>query len=147
MKGGSVAGLPVLCAVSPVCVLASPFSWRGGPVEWREWCAVVPSPRLVLSPPSSQRSLSSNEIRYPRIVQSPLRCILSCRAARFLFVLLCCVRGTGGRRVWCAWSHCERCIPFLPAPLFCVCCHSIVGLGLCLCDRVVSLWNSGDGLC
>lgn len=29
----------------------------------------------------------------------------------------------------------------------CVCCHSIVGLGLCLCDRVVSLWNSGDGLC
>ena len=29
----------------------------------------------------------------------------------------------------------------------CVCCHSIVGLGVCLCDRVVSLWNSGDGLC
>lgn len=29
----------------------------------------------------------------------------------------------------------------------CVCCHSIVGLRLCLCDRVVSLWNSGDGLC
>lgn len=29
----------------------------------------------------------------------------------------------------------------------CVCCHSIVGLGLCLCDMVVSLWNGGDGLC
>lgn len=29
----------------------------------------------------------------------------------------------------------------------CVCCHSIVGLGLCLCDRVVLLWNSGGGLC
>ena len=29
----------------------------------------------------------------------------------------------------------------------CVCCHSIVGLGLCLCDRVVSLWNGGVGLC
>ena len=28
-----------------------------------------------------------------------------------------------------------------------VCCHSIVGLGVCLCDRDVSLWNSGDGLC
>ena len=28
-----------------------------------------------------------------------------------------------------------------------VLCHSIVGLGLCLCGRVVSLWNSGDGLC
>ena len=32
-------------------------------------------------------------------------------------------------------------------PSFCVCCHSIVGLGLCLYDRVVSLWNRGDGLC
>ena len=29
----------------------------------------------------------------------------------------------------------------------CVCCHSIVGLGLCLCGMVVSLWNSGGGLC
>lgn len=29
----------------------------------------------------------------------------------------------------------------------CVCCHSIVGLELCLCGRVVSLWNSGGGLC
>ena len=29
---------------------------------------------------------------------------------------------------------------------FCVCCHSIVGLVLCLCDRVVSLWNRCDGL-
>lgn len=29
----------------------------------------------------------------------------------------------------------------------CVLCHSIVGLGLRLCDRVVLLWNSGDGLC
>lgn len=25
--------------------------------------------------------------------------------------------------------------------------HPIVGLGACLCDRVVSLWNGGDGLC
>lgn len=35
------------------------------------------------------------------------------------------------------------------APPFrlCVCCHSIVGLVLCFCDRVVSLWDSGDGLC
>ena len=31
-----------------------------------------------------------------------------------------------------------------PLPLLCVCCHSIVGLGLCLCDRVVSLWNGGE---
>ena len=33
-----------------------------------------------------------------------------------------------------------------PTP-HCVCCHSIVGLVWCLCDRVVSLWDSGDGLC
>ena len=35
----------------------------------------------------------------------------------------------------------------LSLPTVRVLCHSIVGLGLCLCDRVVSLWNSGDGLC
>lgn len=29
----------------------------------------------------------------------------------------------------------------------CVRCYSIVGLGLCLCGRVVSLWNGGVGLC
>lgn len=29
----------------------------------------------------------------------------------------------------------------------CVLCHGIVGLVLCLCDRVVSLCNGGDGLC
>lgn len=43
---------------------------------------------------------------------------------------------------------CPSCIvsPLLLSTV-CVLCHSIVGLGLCLCDRVVSLWNSGDGLC
>lgn len=47
-------------------------------------------------------------------------------------------------------SHCL--VPFalllLSSFLFsavCVLCHGVVGLGLCLCDRVVSLWNSGDG--
>ena len=37
-----------------------------------------------------------------------------------------------------------------PALLFssalCVCCHSIVGLGWCLCGRTLLLWNGGDGL-
>ena len=32
-KGGCVAGLPVLCVVSPLCLC-------GGPVEWREWCVL-----------------------------------------------------------------------------------------------------------
>lgn len=45
------------------------------------------------------------------------------------------------------------CIVLLPFVLFsspfslCVCCHSIVGLVLCFSNRVVSLWNSGGGLC
>ena len=29
----------------------------------------------------------------------------------------------------------------------CVCCHSIVGLVVCVCGGVVSLWKSGGGLC
>ena len=41
--------------------------------------------------------------------------------------------------VWCIFSVLHR--------THCVRHHSIVGLGLCLCDRVVSLWNNGDGLC
>lgn len=53
----------------------------------------------------------------------------------------------------CLWIGSGTCIvllplvSFSPPPLSCVCCHSIVGLVLCLCGRVVSLWNSGDGLC
>ena len=39
------------------------------------------------------------------------------------------------------------CSPLLCPALQCVRCHSIVDLVWCLCDRVVSLWNSGDGLC
>nr|DAO87850.1 MAG TPA: hypothetical protein [Caudoviricetes sp.] len=35
---------------------------------------------------------------------------------------------------------------FLSPFRLCVRCHSIVGLVSCLCDRVVSLWNSGDGV-
>lgn len=41
--------------------------------------------------------------------------------------------------------HCLSYLPLLPSTAY-VRCHSIVGLVLCLCDRVLSLWNSGDGL-
>ena len=41
--------------------------------------------------------------------------------------------------------HCLSSPSLLPTVY--VLCHSIVGLVLCLCDRVVSLWNRGDGLC
>lgn len=68
-------------------------------------------------------------VRSLRIVPVPL---LSCVA---VFVV--------GGEVW--WGNCAS----LSSSPFTVCvlCHSIVGLGLCLCDRVMSLWNSGDGLC
>lgn len=45
----------------------------------------------------------------------------------------------------CPLVYC--CALFFPPSTACVLCHSIVGLVLCLCDRVVSLWNSGNGLC
>lgn len=51
-------------------------------------------------------------------------------------------------RVWIGSgiSYCP--VPPLHCPaLHCVCCHSIVGLGVCLCGRVALLWNGGDGLC
>lgn len=95
MKGGSVAGLPVLCVVSPSRECRPPFRvcWvallNGGVV-----CAVMPC-----------LWIGSGALHCPapsRIVESPFS--------------------------------------------LCICCHSIVGLGVCLCDRVVSLWNSGDGL-
>lgn len=43
--------------------------------------------------------------------------------------------------------HCSTPFRIVQSPSsLCVCCHSIVGLGLCLCDRVMSLWNGGVGL-
>lgn len=98
MKGGCVAGLPVLCVVSLFCVLASPFCLRGGPVEWRG-VAVCVVPVFGLGPPL-------------HIVSSLLYCLSS---------------------------------PLPPSSTVCVLCRSIVGLVLCLCGRVVLLWNSGGG--
>ena len=53
-----------------------------------------------------------------------------------------CLR-IGSGTVYCPTP--SRIVQFLSS--LCVRCHSIVGLGLCLCGRVVSLWNSGDDLC
>lgn len=37
----------------------------------------------------------------------------------------------------------------VPLPCLCVCCHGIVGLGWCLCDRVVLFveWGDDCGVC
>ena len=137
MKGGCY------CTDPPVCHWCPPSRSYGGLVEWREGVlCVVPVSRVV--PVLFAVFPVFGLDPAPRIVQSLLHCIPSCRAALFFFVLLCCVRRTEGR---CVWSHCECCVSFPPPSVVCVRCHSIVGLGSCLCDRVVSLWNSGDGLC
>ena len=52
-----------------------------------------------------------------------------------------CLR-IGSGTLYCPTPSCIVQSPFS----FCACCHSIVGLVLCLCDRVVSLWNGGGGL-
>lgn len=84
----------------------------------------------------------------------PVPLVLSCFPfCVVLFPLLLCV--VGGEVRWCVCAVVSCCggacgvslHGCLSPPSICVCCHSIVGLGLCLCDRVVSLWNSGDGLC
>lgn len=66
----------------------------------------------------------------PCVVLFPLCCLAS--------LVLC---------VLCVVFHCGRLSFSLPLFRLCVCRHSVVGLGLCLCGRGVSLWNSGDGLC
>jgi hypothetical protein len=68
----------------------------------------------------------------------PLRCGV-CLCVRV--VGLCGVWNVGGGRTVSLSSLSS------PLPHLCVCCHGIVGLGGRLCVRVVSLWNSGDGLC
>lgn len=80
-----------------------------------------------------------------------LRAVLCNIAVLWWCVVVLCVENgrvtcvmNGG---WCVVC-CVLLFPFSALPFrLCVCCHSIVGLGLCLCDSVVSLWNSGDGIC
>ena len=44
-------------------------------------------------------------------------------------------------------APCVVLLPFASPALYCVCCHSIVDLVVCFCDRVALLWDSGDGSC
>ena len=49
-------------------------------------------------------------------------------------------------RVRIGLASCIVLLPLLHTTLWCVYCHSIVGLGCVFCGRVVSLWGSDDGL-
>ena len=113
-------GVPRLCVGVPLVVY--PVALLNGGVGWV--CVV---PVFGLGPPLCV-VLSS------RIVLS-LFCLV-------LWVLSCLLWvGKCGGVVWCGvWN----CVPLFPSAL-CVCCYSIVGLGVCLCVGVVSLWNGGGG--
>lgn len=142
MKGGCVAGLPVLCVVSPFRLLSGPVEWRGG-------CVLPPVLRIGYG-------------TFVLFCSPHIVLLFSCHLVPpFLFVCcrVCCgwgsvvVRVEGGM-MWmvCAVLLCVVCGRRAGGGIFsvlhrtcCVCCHSIVGLGWCLCGRVVSLWNSGDG--
>lgn len=119
---------PRRMSVSPSACWRPPCHLPCGPIEWREWWVVCcPVFGLGLA---------------PCIV--PLSFILSVSFVSFLFLfclVLLCLLWVGK----CGGGTVSR-FPFL-LPIVCVLCHGLVGLGLCLCDRVVSLWNSGDGLC
>ena len=110
---------PRLCVGAPPC--RSPL-W---PIEWRGGVCVMPCLRIGSGTLHCAAPL--HIVCSPRIVPVPL--------------LSCVVVFVGGGEV--------RCVGLCLALLFCLCvrCHSIVGLVLCLCDRVMSLWNSGGGLC
>ena len=102
----------LVCGVPPSVCWRPPSVCSVVPLNGGVWCVVVLSPCLVLSPvlfavfPVFVLDPAS------RIVRSLLRCILSCRAVYFFFVLLCRVQRTGG---WYVWCHCECCISF-PLP-------------------------------
>ena len=118
MKGGRVAGLPVLCVVSPFCL-------RSGPVEWREGC-VLCCPRVRIGSGALHCLAPLHIVSSLRIVPVPL---LS-RVAVFV---------VGGEVRWGGVS----CSPSLSLCSLSQHCWFVP----CLCDRVVSLGNSGDGLC
>lgn len=76
------------------------------------------------------------------IVLFPL--VLSCYPL-VLGVLQCCSAVVfADRVVVCGGVNCVR--YSFPHFRLCVRCHGVVGLGVCLCDRVTLLWNGGDGL-
>lgn len=111
---------------SPSCMWCPPSVCSVVPVEWR--CVVCCLPR-------------SDWVLPFTLFLSLLHCPFPSYRPLFLFCLvLPCLLWVGK----CGGGGAYR-----SSLLFCLCvrCHSIVGLVLCLCDRVVSLWNGGVDLC
>lgn len=119
---------PCRMSVSPSVCWRPPCRLPCGLIEWRGVaCAVMPCLRIGPA---------------PCIVSLPFTLSVPFVSFPFLFCLvLLCLLWVGK----CGGGTVSR-FPLL-LPTVCVLCHSIVGLGLCLCDRVMSLRNGGDGLC
>lgn len=126
MEGRRCYWLPVECWRPPSACWCPPCRLLCGPVEWREW-RVVCCPVFGLG-------LASCIVPLPFTLS-----VLFVSFPFFFCLVLLCLLWVGR----CDGGTVSR-FPLL-LPTVCVLCHGIVGLGLCLCDRVVSLWNSGDG--
>ena len=101
----------------------------------------------VVVSPSSDRVLPSH------VVSVPLLLVCWCVCCGWGSAVGCAAYSNGvGVVVWCCvvewrrrvFASCEA-VFYFSSPCLCVCCHSIVDLGWCLCGRVVSLWNGGVG--
>ena len=117
----------------------------GGPVEWRGCVCRVLSPLSYVVPVLFAVFPVFELDPALCIVQFPLHCIplvSCCPLPLCVVVLLCYVRRTEGRRGGVIVNVVFLFISLLPLCLL----SQHVGLGLCLCDSVVSLWNGGDGL-
>ena len=124
----------ILCPLPPRC--GGGWGYRG------QWGAVVVVGGMVREGRLCCRS--------PRLRVGVPPCRLPCGPIEWRgVVVVCCPRV----RIGYSPSHClvPLALLLLSSPLLlstvCVPCLSIVDLVPCLCDRVVSLWNSGDGLC
>ena len=130
-EGAAVLPTPVDCQCPLLFVLVSPSCWLSGRVEWRGGaCYVVPVLGLGLAPSCCLAPLVSSSLLFRFVCGGMMQCEMGC--------VMCVMNG--GCVVRGAWYR----VPFCSSSsLHCVCCYSIVGLVVCLCDRVVLLWNGG----
>lgn len=96
MVGGVVSEGRLCVLASPVLCVVSPFCWRGGPVEWREWRVLCCPSCLVLSPSSSQCPAPP----FPLRVMSCLLWAGKCGG-------VCCLHSVCGIVLWRV-QHCYR---------------------------------------
>lgn len=134
-----------VCGVWVVCAVCVVFVWWGilCPFPPSRWWWVGPSWMVGWHCSGGWHGFGRAGVvmvTLPSVVSVPL-----------LFAWWPLLNGGRGCVLWCPcvrWGLVSCIVLFLLhcPTLRCVCCHSIVGLVPCVCGRVVSLWNGGDGL-